>query len=617
MLRSLLNVGPRPLAVAIFLALAGCDASVEVPDDAVACAGIQCTAGQCYSNAGQPMCRCGPWEQAAGLRCEVASFVTEDDCGGSPETASELSVSSEPREGYISASMGGTPDDWDLFSFYAEAGHSYVFVCQPKSLPGCHPRLLDASGRSVPGRLLDTRRTRWLFSELPEGRWYVQISGAGQSGTYSYQLVDAGLDDHGNVIEKATLKEPSQVPFTVTSTFLGDTDVLRFQALANHGYRFHCELPGPEAGVSLRLVDGRGIQVGSAEGLGPKRTPTVDLKPDRSEDWFVEVVSTYGAMPATYTCWLTELGADEHADRVEGATVITPGVPVTVRMHSRQDLDVLAFQTQMGHHYALRQHPAGQVVVRLANPGGAVVDLPSQLPFVPTDFWPNTYHLMVSPVPGTTLDGPVQLVLEDLGPDDHRDSFHGNFPRYPVGRSVNGRFQSAREVDAIAFNVEADGVYQVTCEPECLVMSGVLSGEQAPELLRSRTFDVRDAGFAGFRVWQHQAQEAFTLRVERVGTDDYGERPDLAPLLGVPAVVSGVFEASNDAEVFSVDLQAGRSYRMVASPGTSVQLHGADGIGVWSDGGRFTPWLTGRHSLWVRPTDRSRFGAWDFSLQPE
>jgi hypothetical protein len=601
--------------VAIFLALAGCDSTVEAPDDAVACAGIQCTAGQCVSNAGQPMCRCGPWEEAAGVPCDVAGFVVEDDHGGSPEVASELPMSPGRREGRISASVQGMADR-DLFSFSAREGHSYVFICEPVSLPGCFPRLLDATGQHVSGRPLDTRRTSWLFSALPEGRWYVEVSGAGGTGTYAYQLLDTGVDDHANVMEKATALEPSQRPFTVVSSFMGDSDVIRFHARAGHGYRFRCELP-PGAGVSLRLIDSGGRQLATSEGLGTVRVPELDLKPSLDADWFVEVVASYGPLPATYTCTLTDLGQDEHADSVQGATPMTPGVPSSVRMHSRLDVDMLAFTAEQGRFYALRQVPAGRLVVRLADASGQLVHMLNEGPFVPTHYWGGDYHLVVTHAPGAPLDGPVQLVLEDLGVDDFGQGFHGNYALYSPGQSVTGRFHFASDVDAVAFRVEADGVYQVTCQPDCVVASSVLGGHDRPVPLTTRTFDVRDGGYADFRVWRHSAQETFTLRVERVGTDDHGELGWLAPVLALPASASGLFEASNDQEAFAVDLQGGRPYRVLTQPSTRVMLQGPSGSFVWSNQGLFTPWQTGRHILWIQPEDPERFGPWNFTFQAE
>ncbi|MCP3140136.1 hypothetical protein [Pyxidicoccus xibeiensis] len=524
--------GPGPLALALLLALAaaGCGAAVAEPDDAQACEGLSCTAGTCVSNAGQPMCRCGPWEQAAGVMCEVAVFVGTDDHGGSPEEATPLAVTPrwsseqglepglELAEGRISASPRGLFDR-DLFTFTAEAGHTYIFVCERESLPDCHTRLLDGTGRERGGFPVDARRTAMLYRALEPGPWYLEVSGAGDTGTYAYQLLDMGPDDFGDHPGGAALKEPSERSFTVRSLYLGDDDVLRFQAVAGHAYRLGCSLTKLDSGVAVRLLEPSGRVVAAAEGLGTRGPPEVELKATTDQPWFMQVSPTHGQLPLTFDCWLRDLGRDDHADAEGNATAVTPGVPFTARMHSHKDVDVVAFAAKAGHSYRLHQQPAGSLKFDLVAPRGGYLPYGNDQRYVIPGSQ-GTYFLKFTPAKSASTDAPVQLVLEDLGPDDFGSSVDSSTPA-AVGTDIVGRFHSARDVDALAFPVEANGVYRVTCQPVCN-MSAYNGHDQqlvSSARLGSMMFHVIGGAHLKLLISAADDGEAFTLRVDRVDTE--------------------------------------------------------------------------------------------------
>ena len=47
------------------------------------------------------------------------------------------------------------------------------------------------------------------------------------------------------------------------------------------------------------------------------------------EDWFVELRSQADETRSASSCWYEDLGTDEHANGLAGATPLTPGVPVS------------------------------------------------------------------------------------------------------------------------------------------------------------------------------------------------------------------------------------------------------------------------------------------------
>ncbi|MFP2906931.1 hypothetical protein ACLESD_18175 [Pyxidicoccus sp. 3LFB2] len=621
MRRSSLHGGLAPLAIALFLALPGCDPTVEAADDAVACADVRCTAGTCYANGGQPSCRCGPWEESAGLVCQVAVYVVPDDHGGSPEEATPVTVGQEPVEARISASTRGTPDR-DLFTFTAKAGHSYVFRCEVGSLPHCLPRLLDAAGRHLGAFTLDGKRSAWVFTGLEAGTWYVEVSGdGGGTGTYTYQLEDLGLDDYGNHPEAASGVSPSEVPFKVTSTFLADDDVVRFQAVAGHAYRFSCDMPSQDAGVVLRLLDGSGRMVDFDEGHGLRRLPRLEVKAATSGPWFVRVSPRYGLTPLTFNCRLTDLGVDDHGDTTATATRLTPGVPLPVRMHSLKDVDEFVFTAQLGRYYLLRQHPELPVSILLYDSSGRPLGGLSPNSYFSLQGMAGAVHLKLTAPSSGASDETFQLTVEDLGPDDHPSYVGAASPFFPLGVPVSTRAHFEGDTDNLQFNVEPDGIYAMTCEPGCLANIYVNGSWDTSDALWVTTRHLNANGDTSLNVTVRPnlvgRGGTHTVTLERVGTDDHPSTQAAATALALPASVSGQFEAYNDLEFFSVPLQAGRAYRVEASSPVSLSILSPEGSWLTPDHGRYLAEATGNHIVSLRLRENTPPGPWSLALMPE
>jgi len=620
---SFLHRGLAPLASVVFFALGGCTPSTEVVDDAVACGGVQCTAGSCFSTAGQPGCRCGPWEESAGLVCQVAVFVEPDDHGGSPEAATVLTVEQGPVEGRISASTRGMSDR-DLFTFTAKAGHLYVFVCEPLTLSRCQTRLLDATGRHVGTPTVDERQTAWAFIGLGEGRWYVEVSGeVGGTGTYSFQLLDLGLDDHGDSLVQASEVSPSDATFPVTSSSLADQDVIRFQAVAGHGYRFGCELPKLESGVMLQLLDGEGRVLETVEGLGTRRRPQLDFNATTSGPWYVQVSPSAGQMPLMFNCWLKDLGLDDHGDTRATATWLTPGVPVPVCMHSNKDVDELAFTAERGHHYMLRKQPSLPVDIQLSHASGRRMGTNAPNGYLPLQGMAGGIHLKLQPPRHGYSDKPFQLVVEDLGVDDHPEDVSEATPS-PLSVPIPVRTHFPLDMDSLDFRVEADGVYVVMCEPECLAQIFVQGSwtNAAPTLVSSKHVNANGSPYLHVTVHPIALPGAHTVKVARVGTDDYPALLTKATDLQLPASVSGVFEAENDQEVFFVTLEAGRTYKVKDSPAkhsSSVRVSFQESPGHWVTParGRYMPRVSGRYAMSLQLVEGGEPGPWSLKLTSE
>jgi hypothetical protein len=408
-----------PSLLACGLVLAACGSTVEPPDDAEACAGIQCTAGECFSNGGQPTCRCGAWEVAAGVTCEVGAFETADDFGGSPASATVLTLPMAPRTAALQKGLRTELRDRDLFAFTSQAGHAYTFRCGRVTLSDCKLRLLDASGQAAPLALSVVTEDKrvWLGTALlrTADTWYIEVSSDTFEGTYTYQLLDLGPDDHGGSREQATplqaYREP--LPFPVTHSTPEDRDVFTFRAVAGRGYRFNCEQVSTiYQELRLTTASGRVLEVLPQYAVG---RAAVGALATETEDWFVELRVSSGAFPVTSSCRLDDLGPDEHADGMEGATPLVPGTPVSVTLQSRADTDVLSFTGEAGHSYTLKSEGAGAVECEAAVTDAAGVPLAlgtsNALSFEP--MVRGTYYLFLAR--GSAWLPPFLLTVEDLG----------------------------------------------------------------------------------------------------------------------------------------------------------------------------------------------------------
>ncbi|MFP2906932.1 hypothetical protein ACLESD_18180 [Pyxidicoccus sp. 3LFB2] len=605
----------RPSCVLVCaVLLAACGPSVEVPDDVMACAEARCTAGECYATGGQPACRCGAWEVAAKLTCAVAAFEEPDDHGGSPADATVLTLPMTRRPGRIERGRRDDMTDRDLFVFTSEARHVYVFRCGVGTLPHCKVRLLDASGKLVPLYSRWEGRT-WLSTVLLDaGTWYLEVSGAGEHGTYTYELVDLGADDHADTRAQATPLRSSRESFPVQHSYQLDTDFFTFPVVAGHGYRFSCVQQG---GMfhTLAMTTSTGERVDFLESPDTNSV-TVRGRATAAASWYVELRAAGLSEPSTSSCRFEDLGPDEHADTTAGATRITPNVTVPVALQWKGDVDVLAFDVEPGHRYIVHTEPRGPWDVEVTS--DVVLGWHATTDTVDIKrYGTGTYHLHVRGGPPSVPA--FLLVVEDLGPDDHGDDAGLATPMTP-GDVITGGFQTEQDTDAIAFIPEGSTLYRADCEPACQMSVSLPSGLQDGfvQVNPGRyLIDPRSYSRITLLLRPLGGSKGFTLRVTPVATDDHGDDRSNAASLTPPTFRSGVVQTAADVDAFTVYLEAGRTYRLVEDLG-GLRLRLAHWLGpvVTPRDGYFVPSVTGDHVLTLDGASGYVQTPWRFTLSP-
>ncbi|WP_426755735.1 hypothetical protein [Myxococcus sp. Y35] len=603
------------VALLCVLGLSACD-TVEVPGDEVACAGLRCTAGTCFSNAGQPMCRCGPWERAASVPCAVAAFKTPDDHGGSPDTATVLTVPMSPREARIDEGQREEMLDRDLFAFTVHESGIYRFACTRLTLAACRVRLLDAAGNSVRYFPFETEGATTSWSpKLTEGTWYFEVSGEDKSGRYTYELMFLGADDHGNAWGDATvLEEGSGTPFPVRLSVPSDLDVFTFRARAGHGYRFICERePGPQVWLVLSSEGHGGGDVDLDDSGAPV---VVSLEASSARDWFVEVSAGSGPFPVDLRCRFEDLGLDEHGDTLATATPLTPGVPVDVTLQSREDVDVFSFTGAPGHVYTVRTEGLGTWSAQVVDATGANVASSTTDRLRARMEVEGTYYLKVQG--GELWAHSFQLTLVDAGVDDHGDSPETATFVAP-GTSVTGRFETPYDTDAIAFWGEPRGVYLAAYAPSAELAFNPRGAVSILDLGNGHhLFSAWGEGPVTMMFQPLRGVEGFSLQLTQEAVDDYGDHSGDAQELPLPVSVSGVVQTAIDTDVFSVALEAGRAYRLGLDVGTlRLTLLAPDGTLSRPQAGIFRPTRTGNHLLTLTGAAGRELVPWRISLQAE
>ncbi len=150
----------------------------------------------------------------------------EDDHADYQYEATAILVG-ETVEGSIS-----NVDDFDWFSFQAEAGKHYTIAITLGTLDASWNFLDDSDGETLATTYDESPFVRWLAPN--SGTYYVGTQGLGGTGTYT---VTVSEDSHGDDPENATAITVGE-SIEGALDYEGDGDVFAFQAEAGQTYEF-------------------------------------------------------------------------------------------------------------------------------------------------------------------------------------------------------------------------------------------------------------------------------------------------------------------------------------------------------------------------------------------
>jgi hypothetical protein len=516
-----------------------------------------------------------------------------DEHGDTPGTATPVVVGAPPAGGRVD-----TPGDVDFFSFDALAGHIYEITCTSAAL-SCELRLMNATGTVLASD--SGANAKVLYEIGSAGTYYFRLSGAaGATGTYTYRIVDLGLDDHGDDRATATAITAGAPAANGTLEIPGDLDVFSFTALASHLYEFTCT--GTSIDCNIELLNASGAVVVSD--TRPSASAKVRVQLVTPGTYYVRVSGgASGSAMGTYTYQLQDLGLDDHGNGPDTSTPVPPGAPpANGRIDGPGDVDVFSFEPVAGHIYRFTCSTAAfDCDATLVDVTGAVLasDTTSSTNAVITYEFnaAGTYYFKVYSANGNL--GSYTYKLEDLGVDDHGDTVATATSIAPSATGTPGRIEYPGDWDVFSFSAEAGHIYELTCtgsDGDCdldLVDAAgtLLAQDIAPSSSARILHELGTAGTYFVKLRYGNALSTtmgnYTYQLKDLGLDDHGDTQATATLITPSATGSpGRVETVGDLDYFSFAGSMNTTYEFSCTSSDfdcNVVLYDAFGVVLLSD----------------------------------
>lgn len=481
----------HPLHLVLACVLLGLACATE--DEARLCAGVQCSAGICVVEDGEPTCHCSAFDQVAGRTCKR---IVDPD-GNSLQGAQPL----EPGAGALEADLSAVPPvaDVDYFAFDALDKHIYALECVSPVL-SCEVTLRDSTGKRAE---LTFRRfgtlgtTRW-FWELAAGRYVIEVRATegSRQGRYTLRLDDSGPDDFTDYDWQAEALPPAGEVVRGNIQFPDDTDRFKLAFQAGHAYRVTCT--SDVAGNRFVFFGAGANRLFRAES---DSTPLLSV-------WSNTGTTGSPGSVGRYTCAREDLGVDDFPDSQETPSALDPSsLQVEGRFDLPTDKDVFSFDSQANRLYAVRCEQTG---------GPAACELPNSTWYATAlECGANASRFTITTQPAAVSwwqPSTYRLVVEDRGPEDHGDD-EATASALAVGATVQGLFECKYDVDYFAFPVTAGTTYRWQTSAGGVFSQDVGAGFDcaAPN---AQECVARASGTGYIHVYNSQWQPTYTFRVD-------------------------------------------------------------------------------------------------------
>lgn len=422
-----------------------------------------------------------------------------DDYGDTSATATSVAV------GDTGAAQFEFAGDVDTFSFPVAAGRIYKVTCTRGTATGCPVRLRDANGAVLATGITTAVGVETVAVEATSATTWVADFGAYSSysrptGSYSWAVTDAGVDDHGDALNTATaVTLPMAAAEQAALESLGDVDVFRFTATASHIYRFTCTR-GSATQCVVRAKDASGNVVSSG---GTATIAAFTARASASYYFEVDAGSYSSGVIGTYSYLLEDLGPDDHGDAPLVSTALTLGTPMAGEIQHAADVDVFSFPVTAGRLYRVTCSPTTSTscTVQMTNSAGTILAQGSGAASVEAPGATTTLYATIRPSYSSTQSMGYSVFAEDIGVDDHGDTSASATALQGLGVATAGILEISGDVDYFSLSLAANTSYTASVTGsyslDVLVSGpgGNISFGSSP-----RTFTTTVAGTYYFRV---------------------------------------------------------------------------------------------------------------------
>jgi len=562
--------------VCAFLALASCASHTD--EDAKACAGYVCSAGQCQAGPSGPECVCGAAEQAMHLACTLLRVDqgTDDDRDHARSIALNADVPGE-----IGVPAANRTQDVDVYRFEASAGR--VYLIEVTSGPSLEVRIEDSAGNyQTSGSGTSLRLATPSAGETE----YVTVKSTDshEIGQYLLRITDLAAAAESSTLGPA----PASVEGTIAPA--GNVDgyalVVDAGVIYDIGCTFEPALPGsaalPVPGNPTRFRAQSGARYGVSVGGGQTGV-------------------------GRYRCELTEAAVqDDVGDTVETALLL-PEAPASFdgRGDVAFDNDVFGVHARPGKY--LWAHTTACYAGFTTSPfvrGGFVTDAHPGL--IGDEL---AYLVIYCESPGT-----YHLTLEEL------TDLEGNTPATatPIAPGIiQGRLEGPQDVDVFMFQAAAHHVYALEGTglfgPSDLPVWNVTgpSLEQGAVQMDggfARTFSVATSGPAFVSVgWRRDGSFSppisYAVPLEDTGAlDPEPGTPEDAIPSTVGVTIHGASNFGGDVDCYAFTLPPAQGFTAEPSTGVTTLFAPDGGSTTYLGQFQFDSDVGGRHILCLQTT---------------
>lgn len=314
-----------------------------------------------------------------------------------------LTVTDEGTDDHANSASGATPivlgtpvtgqvqyqGDVDVLAFTATVDRLYRVDCVATA-GQCGLSVRTAT--TTVGQAYPSTRASVSF-KAPAAALSVEVS-AGGTATWSVEVTDLGVDDHGDTAATGTALTLGAAPTAGTIEVPGDVDVFTVAGVAaNDVLAFTCT-SATGCRVDVRGPSGVLVTSDYAYGATPLQLGFRAGVPGT----YAFAVTAYGSSgTAPYTVQVAT-GSDDHGDTVATATALTLGVPASGVINFSTDVDVFTFAATAGAQRTVTLSGSYVRAQVLSPTGGYVANIyaNSSYPYTFTPSTAGTYSVHVA-----------------------------------------------------------------------------------------------------------------------------------------------------------------------------------------------------------------------------